>query len=244
MSKEHQKLVYIVLIFAVMISLSYLKQIPKPKILPPISLPIPILVTTNEISRGSTDKKQVIFTFDGGSGNQSTIEILNVLEKHKSKGTFFLTGMWVIANSELVNMIHEKGHEIYSHTYSHPHLTEISDEGIRDELRKMDNELYRVIGKQSKPFFRPPFGDRDERVLKIAAEEGYQSIYWSTDALDWLETEGETNESVINRIMTNLKPGEIYLMHLGDNITGQILDRVLDNVELQGYRAVSLTEGI
>jgi peptidoglycan/xylan/chitin deacetylase (PgdA/CDA1 family) len=109
----------------------------------------------------------------------------------------------------------------------------------------MDQALYRVIGKSSKPYFRPPYGDRDERVKSIAASEGYQSVFWTTDAMDWLELSGgETNDSVINRINVNLRPGAIYLMHIGDKITGEILDKVLTDIQNLGFEIVPLTQGI
>lgn len=242
MNSESRKLVYLFFIFSAMISLSYVKGIPRAKrIIPlPMFTPAPI----QEISIGNTDKKQVIFTFDGGSGNQSTNEILNILEKHHIHGTFFLTGEWIENNPLMTIRIHNGGHEIFSHTYSHPYLTRVTNKEIKTELEKMDKILYKLIGISSRPYFRAPYGDRDDRVKKIASDEGYQSVYWTIDAQDWLESEGETEETVTKRIIENINPGTIYLMHLGDDITGKILDNVLKKIESMNYKIVSLTEGI
>jgi peptidoglycan/xylan/chitin deacetylase (PgdA/CDA1 family) len=206
-----------------------------PKILP--------LITDKEISRGSTEKKQVIFTFDAGSGDVSTRKILSVLKDYGVKGTFFVTGQFAERYPDLVREILAGGHEIYNHTYSHPHLTEISDEEIGDELLKMENALQKSGNTTSRPYFRPPYGDRDERVLAAAYKNGYQSVYWSVDAGDWM-AEGITAGEVKERILSNIYPGAIFLMHVGDAITGDILGEILSDIEARGFRAVSLSEGL
>lgn len=243
MSNEHKKLVYIIFTLLLMISLSYVKGYPKMEgvksnFFYTVIQPAPL----NEIYRGKTDQKQVIFTFDGGSGTQSTKQILSTLEKHNIKATFFLTGKWIENNPFLAILIKGGGHEIFSHTYNHPYLTRISDDEIREELRKTNDILFKLLGIHSRPYFRPPYGDRDDRVLRIASSEGYQSVYWTVDALDWRD--GENDSSVINRIKNTLTPGNIYLMHLGDNIIGRILDQVISDLNNQGYKIVSLTQGI
>jgi peptidoglycan/xylan/chitin deacetylase (PgdA/CDA1 family) len=200
--------------------------------------------SSKEIIRGDTNKKQVIFTFDGGADIESADKILDVLEKHHIKGTFFLTGKTAEANPGLVKKIAVRGNEIFSHTYDHPYLTTLSDKNIDNELEKTEKVLLEIAGLSPKPYFRAPYGDRNVRVLAAAAKFGYQSVYWTVDALDWMESNGETAEQVRERILSSLAPGNIYLMHLGDNITGKILDDVFSTIEMRGYKIVSLTQGI
>ena len=197
-----------------------------------------------EITRGDQSKNQVVFTFDGGAGTQSLQPILDTLKKYGIKGTFFITGKWAENNVDLVKQISDAGHEIFNHTYDHPHLTQLTDEQITEELNKTDEIISKITGKSTKPFFRPPFGERDSRVLKVAEQAGYRSVYWTIDVLDWKESEGYTAEQSEQRVLNNLKPGTIYIMHIGDNITGQILDELFMNIENKGYSIVSLTEGI
>jgi peptidoglycan/xylan/chitin deacetylase (PgdA/CDA1 family) len=85
---------------------------------------------------------------------------------------------------------------------------------------------------------------KDARVRTVAYDAGYQSVYWTVDALDWKEVSGETNESVTRRILSHVSPGTIYLMHIGDTITGDILDAVFTEIESRGYMIVPLTKGI
>lgn len=214
----------------------------KPEDVPPqVYLMAPSM---EEISYGDRSKKQIIFTFDGGDSDLSSSKILAVLQKHGVKSSFFLTGKFVENNIQVVKKIHGFGHDIYNHTYDHPHLSAISDEEIADQLSKMERVLINTVGVSPRPYFRAPYGDRDTRVLKNAFVSGYQSVYWTTDAMDWQESEGRTESEVKNIVLSTLVPGNIYLMHLGDTITGNILDELFTEIKLRGYSIVSLEQGL
>ncbi|MDO8655761.1 MAG: polysaccharide deacetylase family protein [Nanoarchaeota archaeon] len=203
-------------------------------------------VSMREIKRGDTTKKQVIFTFDGGSGSESVEQILMALAKHHVKGSFFLTGQFAETFPALTRKIVSEGHEVFNHTYDHPHLPLQSNEEIHQELRKMEMAMKNIVNPDfhAEPYFRAPYGDSDHRVILAAFNEGYQSVGWTVDAGDWMESEGVTAADVKNNILSSLAPGNIYLMHLGDYITGSVLDEVLSDIESRGYKVVSLTEGI
>lgn len=219
------------------------QPVPSPTPTPEPPPPIPSEVKP-EIVRGDTTKKQIIFTFDGGSGAQSGEKILEVLEKHGLTSTFFLTGRFAEENTDLVRTISAGGHEIYNHTYSHVDLTTVSDVIIRQEFKRTEDIINGITGKTTKPYFRPPYGARTLRVREVAAREGYQSVYWTVDVLDWKESEGFTDAQARDRILSNLAPGTIYLMHIGDGITGRILDGVITEIESRGYIVVPLTKGL
>ena len=206
--------------------------------------PAPTPVSAVEISRGNQNKREVIFTFDCGAGSQSLAAILNTLAAYHVKGTFFMTGKWAEANPSAARQISAAGHEVFNHTYDHPYLTQVSDAGIIQELGQADAVISPLIGRSTKPFFRPPYGDRNAQVLQVAAAQGYRSVYWTVDALDWKEPDGYTAAQSESRILSTLGPGNIYLMHVGDNITGQILADVFAKLTSQGYGIVSLTQGL
>ncbi len=244
---NHHRLGITAIVFLVILSgfYFYSRSIEKdtPPLITAIEIPFDGLVPS-EITQGDASKKQIIFTFDGGEGIQSATSTLAILKKHQIKGTFFLTGKWVQNNMWLARMIHNEGHEIFNHTFDHPHLTTLSILDVQKELTDMDNRAIYITGSSTKPYFRPPYGDRDARVLASAANAGYRSVYWTIDAQDWRENEGMTENEVKGRILDNTGPGSIVLMHLGDNITGNILDEVLTTLEKRGYKMVSLTEGL
>jgi len=237
-SKEFYALIFLILIY-----IAYASSL-SPTIQFEFNDVIPSIGDGTEIGIGDTSKKQVIFTFDGGSGDKSTGQILEILNSHHVKGTFFLTGMFVKKNRDIVKKIILHGHEIFNHTEDHPYLTELSDAEIANELISANEKMMLGFEKSTKPYFRAPFGNRDARVRNIARSIGYRSVSWTVDADDWRESEGITDDEVKNRILNNIRPGVIYLMHLGDNISGRILDDVFTKIESRGYKIVSLTEGI
>lgn len=207
-----------------------------------IATTTPPLKVKDEISKGNPDRKQIIFTFDGGAGANSTQRILDVAKKHGAKVTFFVTGKFTEKNPELIKQIAADGHETFNHTYSHPYLTQATDEKIREEFSKTEEIVKNLTGKTTKPFFRPPYGDRNKHVLEIAQSEGYQSVFWTFDALDWMTN--KTANEVKQRIYDKLSNGAVILMHIGDDITGEILDEVFTKIENEGYKIASLTEGL
>lgn len=200
------------------------------------------IIPAGEISRGNPNKKQVIFTFDCGAGTNSADKILETAQKHNLQLTFFMTGKFAEKHPDLVKKFAAAGHEIFNHTYSHPHLTQITDEEIKQELSKTDEIISNLTGITTKPFFRAPYGDRSQKVFDIAKEAGFHSVYWTIDALDWMPD--KTAEQVKQQIYSKISPGAIILMHIGDDITGQILDEVFTKLEKQEYKIVSLKEGL
>lgn len=212
--------------------------------LEPVPVPLPMPTVWTEISRGDSSKKQVIFTFDGGSGNQSAQKILDTLAKHKVHATFFLTGKFAETNPSYTKKFAEAGHEVFNHTFNHPDLTKASDATIQDELNAAETTISSMTGKTTKPYFRPPYGARNQHVRDVAKSLGYRSVFWTVDALDWKESQGVTAAQVKSKILTNVSPGTIYLMHIGDNLTGQVLDDVFTEIENKGYKIVPLSQGL
>ena len=242
-SAESRRCIFFLFVAVLLFSPYILSYRPVESIPPPSKIE-PRARSDKEIVWGDTSKNQVIFTFDGGDGNQSAEGILAALARHHVKGTFFLTGKFVERNPDLVRRFVAAGHEIFSHTYDHPHLTQLSDADVIDEFTKMASVLASTTGASPRPYFRAPYGDRDQRVLDDAFKAGYRSVYWTIDAHDWEQSTGVTAQEVHAQIMNNLAPGTIYLMHFGDTITAQILDQVFTEIENKGYRIVSLTQGL
>lgn len=244
--RSHFGEVLTLVVLIVLSSFYIFSHLPVTKVVevPKIRRSIVFKETPSEIILGKTTKQQVIFTFDGGSGSESARGVLSVLMKHGVKGTFFLTGKFVEQNPEIVRSIVSDSHEIFNHTYDHPHLIQLPDGRISQEFQMMADELGKMSSTTPKPYFRAPYGERDGRVLDAAARAGYRSIYWTIDAGDWEESTGMTADQVRQKILSNIRPGAIFLMHLGDTITGKILDDVFTSIEAQGYKIVSLTQGI
>jgi peptidoglycan/xylan/chitin deacetylase (PgdA/CDA1 family) len=199
-----------------------------------------VVLPPQEISSGKAGKNRVSLTFDAGAGRGHIDEILEILLRQKVPATFFITGAWAEQNPEDVKRIAELGFRIGNHTQNHPHLTELSDEEVIFELQTVESRILELTGKSTKPFFRPPYGDRDQRILEIAASEGYWSIYWTLDSLDWQEDHDP--DWVKNRILSNLQDGMIVLCHVASPYTYQILEDVIYSIRERGFDFVPLAE--
>ncbi len=200
----------------------------------------PIKVSEQEISRGPRDAKKVALTFDAGSTSEPTRQIIKALEDANVKATFFLTGKWVEENEELAKKIADNGYPIGNHTYSHADLTKTSNNGIAYELSKTEGIIQKTTGVSTKPLFRTPYGARDARVLRVAMNAGYRSIYWTIDSLDWKPA--MTADQVKNRVLSGLDNGAIVLMHCGSSQTATILPDLLKRIKDRGYEIVAVPQ--
>ena len=129
-----------------------------------------------------TDEKKVAISFDAAWGNDDTDNLLEILKEYDIKTTFFLVGMWVEKYPEDVKRILDAGHDIGNHSNTHPHMTQLSKEGIKDELMKAHEKVKNLTGYEME-LFRPPFGDYDDKLVETARECGYYTIQWDVESL-------------------------------------------------------------
>lgn len=193
-----------------------------------------------EVAHTSSQAK-IALTFDAGSSPVPAPSILKTLKANGLHVTFFVTGKWCEQNPDLVKEIAAEGHELGNHSYSHPDLRKLTDEAIIEQLTQTEDIVLRLTGKSTKPLFRPPFGGRDKRVLGIAGQQGYTSIYWSLDSLDAFK-KGITSEEIETRILDRIQGGDIVLMHCGSAPTAAALPDMIDKLQKRGYQIVKVSE--
>jgi peptidoglycan/xylan/chitin deacetylase (PgdA/CDA1 family) len=181
----------------------------------------------------------VALTYDAGSGADGAAAVLDVLRAHNLHATFFLTGRWVEQFPTLARRVRDEGHEIASHSYSHPDFTTISEDAMREELRKAAAAIKTATGVDPKPFFRAPYGAWNERVGRLLNAEGYPyTIHWEVDTLDW-QFPGVDKE--VERIL-KAQSGSIVLMHMNVPDTAVASERAIPVLEARGLRPVPLSE--
>jgi len=201
----------------------------------------PLKVSSREVDAGNPSAKLVALTFDAGSSAEPVPTILRALAQRGVHCTFFLTGQWMERYPDMARQIADAGHELGNHSWSHPAFTSLTDEQIREQLRRTEEAALRICGRSTKPLFRPPFGARDERVRSVAAEEGYLTIYWTVDSWDSVKKD-ITPQMITDRVMRHIRPGAIVLMHCGSEATAQALPQLLNALDAQGYRVVKVSE--
>jgi peptidoglycan-N-acetylglucosamine deacetylase len=185
------------------------------------------------------DGPYIAMTFDDGPSAALTPKLLDILAAHHIKATFFVLGEMVAEHPEILARAAREGHEIASHSWSHPNLAKMSQENVRSQLRRTDDEIKNAIG-QRPTLFRPPYGSITEREKRwIHDEFGYDIILWDVDPLDWKRP----GPSVVrNRILKETRPGSIVLSHDIHPGTIEAMPSTLDELEAKGFKFVTVSE--
>ncbi len=134
-----------------------------------------------------TKEKKIALSFDAAWGAEDFDSIMDTLEKHNVKVTFFMTGGWVETYPDCVKKLVEKGHDLGNHSEHHYDMTTISMEEMKTELMTVHDKVKELTGYEMF-LFRPPYGAYDNNVVKLAYDCNYYPIQWSVDA-------GETAEN-------------------------------------------------
>ena len=164
--------------------------------------------------------------------------ILSLLEERQVKATFFLVGDWCRKYPEAAQKLAQAGHELGSHSDTHPDMTKLSQEEIQAQLERSRETIQEVTG-QTVRLFRPPSGAYNDLVVSTARTLGWEVIQWSNDSLDW---KTPPVESMVERVCRKAAPGDILLWHAGRKNTPAALAQVLDQLMGQGYQFVTVGE--
>lgn len=127
---------------------------------------------------------ELALTYDDGPNDAATMQLLEVLERHNTRATFFMIGRFVRERPQIVRAVHSAGHLIGNHTMTHPWLAWQSDRVIRAELRDCNHTLEDVLGAPVR-YFRPPHGARRPAVFRAAAQLGLTLVQWNVMGKDW-----------------------------------------------------------
>jgi peptidoglycan-N-acetylglucosamine deacetylase len=181
----------------------------------------------------------IAMTFDDGPSATLTPKLLDLLAAHRIKATFFVIGQNVAEYPEIVARAAREGHEIGNHSWSHPNLGKMSDEGVRRQLRQADDAIKTATGKRP-VLMRPPYGSITGREKRwIHDEFGYDIILWDVDPYDW-KRPGPA--AVRNRILNETRPGSIVLAHDIHPGTIEAMPSTFDALEAKGFKFVTVSE--
>jgi peptidoglycan/xylan/chitin deacetylase (PgdA/CDA1 family) len=205
---------------------------------------VPGAVTAfGEVVRGVKGRHQIALTFDAGANAECFDDLIAALEAARVHSTFFITGNFAQRHEQCAKAIVKHGHEIGNHTWSHADLTKQTDEMIREEIVRGETLLTEISGQSPRPRFRAPFGERNDRVLRIAANLGYRSIYWTLDSLDSVEPR-KTAPFLIGRVTNKTDAdldGAIVLMHVGEKSTADALPAIIADLQGRGFELVTVS---
>jgi peptidoglycan/xylan/chitin deacetylase (PgdA/CDA1 family) len=189
-----------------------------------------------QLRYGPRDEKKVALTFDDGP-SVSTPEILEILDRKRADGTFFMLGEAVEQNPDLARQIVLQGSEVANHSMKHDSFPTSAD------LDQTNDVVEQASGLRPCSF-RPPYGNVDTPLTTRASREGMNTVLWDVDTEDW--TDGSSVESVVAGTLANAQPGSIILMHDGgDSRRDKTIDSlplIIDGLRAEGYSFVTVSE--
>lgn len=184
------------------------------------------------------DNKEIAISFDAAWGSDKTEKILEILDKQQIKANFFLVGMWVDKNEDLVKKIDEQGLEIGTHSNTHPDFVKLSREQMELELATSKKKITNVTGKEV-TLFRAPFGSYNNNVLSAAERQGLRTIQWDVDSLDW---KGISAEKIAANVLKKVQSGSIILCHNNADHIVEALPTIITTLKSRGYKFVTIGE--
>jgi peptidoglycan/xylan/chitin deacetylase (PgdA/CDA1 family) len=238
-----------------------------PRVLPP-SPPLHVQPGPGapDLTRGPSDRREIVVSFDAGSSDHGAKEILDALAARGIRTTIFLTGEFIRRYPDIARRVAADGHEVGNHTDTHPHLTTYAADGRQATRVGVDRayvygqlartaRLYReATGRNMAPLWRAPFGEHNAEIRRWAAEAGYWHVGWTggrggLDGMDWISDPRSRGfqpaDRLLARLVQHAEPGGIVLLHLGSDRDEPVASRIgelFDGLSQRGFSYARASE--
>lgn len=198
-----------------------------------------VILGRHFVARGRGDRHEIAITFDDGPHPQFTPMLLDLLESHGARGTFFLIGEFAKARPELVRRMVAGGHEIGNHSMRHQAFARMSSEHQAAEIAEADRLLTGFDGRDDH-WFRPPQGKVTPRMLLDLGRRQHPVAMWSLDSFDY---RGHGVDSILRRFESRrVVAGDVVLFHDDNACTVDALARLLPVWRERGFAFPTLSE--
>ena len=185
-----------------------------------------------------TDEKKVSISFDCAWGVEHTDALLDTMKRYNVRCTFFAVQFWVEKYPEYVQKIIDAGHEMGTHSRTHPYMSKLTKKQIQEELTSSAQAIEKLTGKKV-TLFRPPYGDYNNTLIDTCQELGLYPIQWDVDSLDWKNLSGK---EIAMRIVNGTKNGSIILCHNNGLHTAEALPVLFSTLQNRGFTFVPISE--
>lgn len=172
-------------------------------------------------------------------GNDDTGTLIKILKEYDVPATFFVVGAWVDKYPESVKELSDAGHRIENHSNTHPYMTQLSKNQMKNELTCCNEKIKQITGR-CPTLFRAPYGDYDNAVIENTQECKMYTVQWDVDSLDWKDN--ATPDSICQRVTSKVKNGSIVLFHNDADHTPAALPQILKCLKDEGYEFVFIED--
>ncbi len=184
------------------------------------------------------DNKTVALSFDAAWGNEDTQQLIDILNDHGVKATFFLVGQWVDRYPESVKALAEAGMDVMNHSDDHAHFSQLSEQDIISNVNACNDKIEAITGTRP-TLFRCPYGEYDNHVVSAVNSMGMHVIQWNVDSLDWKELSAQ---EITARVTKQVVPGSIILFHNAALHTPEALPGIIEYLQQEGYEILPVSQ--
>lgn len=196
--------------------------------------------------RNPASKDAIALTFDDGPCLTATPDILDLLEEHAVRATFFMIGELVRRYPDLARRVLREGHQIANHSDRHVAFRSLAPSVCKKEIEKAEQAFRSVMGVAPR-FYRPPKGLINRYVIRALSDAGYYVATWSRMPGDYFRWH---TAAWITRGLAQVRPGDIVVLHDGLGLrpgpdrtrTLSILPGFIQGVKKRGIRFVSIAD--
>jgi len=184
--------------------------------------------------KGSSDKKAIALTFDDGPDEKQSGTILEVLERHKVKVTFFVVGSFALCHPEIIRLMARNGHEIANHSFSHAKNNYSNTEIIKT------NEIIQNITGVCPMLYRPPWGKIAFNQLAYVITKKMRMVLWTVDSYD--HKVNSPAELIQELKSAQISAGDILILHENRANTVEALPVILDDLKARGFKLITCSD--
>ncbi|MEZ3181633.1 polysaccharide deacetylase family protein [Streptomyces pimonensis] len=171
-------------------------------------------------------------TFDDGPSAGTTTSLLDALRRNGLRATMFNQGRYAAAHPSLVKAQVDAGMWIANHSYTHPHMTRLSQAQMDAEIARTQQAIANAGGGTPK-LFRPPYGETNPTLRAVETKYGLTEIIWDVDSQDW----NNASTDAIVQAASRLTDGQVVLMHDWPANTIAAIPRIAQNLASRGLCA-------
>ncbi|WP_053365627.1 polysaccharide deacetylase family protein [Bacillus sp. FJAT-27245] len=192
--------------------------------------------------------KEIVLTFDDGPTPEYTEKILKILKEQGIPATFFLIGKNAALHQDIVKQMVKDGHEVGSHTFTHPNTKNLSKEKLKFELNGAQRVIQGITGHTTL-LYRSPLGDEEAKYfpehferMKNVTEMGYITVNYDVDSRDW---ELRDKDAIVDKVLKQASGGDIILLHDGGGdrqATVEALPIIIEQLKSKGYTFTTVGE--
>ncbi len=199
------------------------------------------------LGTGARRSGEVALTFDDGPDPRLTPRVLDLLDRHGARASFFCIGEKVERWGGLAGEIARRGHRVENHTFAHlKRFSVLPPAAMAREIDRAQEVIVRAVGRAPR-LFRPPAGLRNPWLEPLLAARGLELVTWTRRGYD---TVSRCPGRVAGRLLAGLGAGDILLLHdgagavspAGEPVVLEVLPRILEHLDAEGLRAVPVAD--